>query len=83
MFILPQKGGEEGAQSGGVAVEVGYTEANLEKNLEETVKRFSIWTSHQLEPRMLIMLLLGSWRKHCNISPHLKTYDNKYGLWSV
>ncbi len=42
-----------------------------------------MWTSHQLEPRMLIMLLLGSWRKHCNISPHLKIYDNKYGLWSV
>ncbi len=79
MFILPQKGGEEGAQSGGVAVEVEYTEANL----EEKLKRFSIWTSHQLELRMLIMLILGSRRKHCNISPHLKTYDNKYGLWSV
>jgi hypothetical protein len=51
--------------------------------LEEKLKRFSIWTSHQLEPRMLIMLLLGSWRKLCNISPHLKIYDNKYGVWSV
>jgi hypothetical protein len=53
MFILPQKGGEEGAQSGGVAVELGYTEANLEKNLEEKLKRFSIWTSHQLERECL------------------------------
>jgi len=39
MFILPQKAGEEGAQGGGVAVEVGYTEANLEKNLRGKVEK--------------------------------------------